>query len=81
MRFLRFIRPCSGLISVEMIWLLQGIISIESGKIKFSWKDYRDNGLWKKMELEADEFLGRFLLHILPDGYYKIRYFGIFAYS
>lgn len=31
------------------------------------------------MELEADEFLGRFLLHILPDGYYKIRYFGIFA--
>ena len=55
------------------------IISIESGKIKFSWKNYRDKGRWEKMELEADEFLGRFLLHILPDGYYKIRYFGIFA--
>ena len=31
------------------------------------------------MELDADEFLGRFLLHILPDRYYKIRYFGILA--
>jgi hypothetical protein len=55
------------------------IISCESGKVTFRWKNYRNNGRWEKMELDADEFLGRFLLHILPDGYYKIRYFGILA--
>lgn len=55
------------------------IISCENGKVTFRWKNYRNKGRWEKMELDADEFLGRFLLHILPDGYYKIRYFGILA--
>jgi len=55
------------------------IISIEDGKVRFLWKNYRHNGQWEKMELDAEEFLGRFLLHILPKGYYKIRYFGILA--
>lgn len=55
------------------------IISCENGKVTFRWKNYRNNGRWEKMELDADEFIGRFLLHVLPDGYYKIRYFGILA--
>jgi len=55
------------------------IINIENGKITFRWKNYRHNGRWEKMTLDADVFLGRLLLHILPCGYYKIRYYGIMA--
>ncbi len=54
------------------------LISLENGLVKFRWKDYRDNRL-KVMALEAICFIGRFLQHILPCGYYKIRYYGIFS--
>ena len=46
--------------------------------VKFRWKDYRDNQ-WKMMSLGATCFIKRFLQHILPCGYYKIRYYGIFS--
>ncbi len=55
------------------------ILNIENGKIKFRWKDYSNNNKWKEIELEASEFIRRFMLHILPEGFYKVRYFGIFA--
>jgi hypothetical protein len=55
------------------------IIKSENNTITFRWKDYRDHNQWKAMELTAGEFIRRFLLHILPRGFYKIRYFGIFA--
>ena len=56
------------------------ILSIdEEGKVNFRWKDYSDRNRWKVMKLEPGEFIRRFLLHVLPCGYYKIRYFGIFA--
>lgn len=54
------------------------LISLAEGIVKFRWKDYRDQR-WKIMELRATCFIQRFLQHILPCGYYKIRYYGIFS--
>lgn len=39
------------------------LVSIEEGRVSFSWKDYRDGNTEKVMPLEADEFIRRFLLH------------------
>jgi len=55
------------------------IKSIEDGKVTFSYKDYRDSNRKKQMTLEAGEFIRRFLLHILPENFYKIRYYGILS--
>lgn len=52
---------------------------MENGRITFSYKDYKNGGVNKVMTLDANEFLRRFCLHILPKGYRKIRYFGILA--
>ncbi len=54
------------------------IIEIKDGKVLFSWKDYRTN-LFHKMKLDVDEFIRRFLLHTLPQGFFKVRYYGIFS--
>jgi len=55
------------------------LLALEDGRVTFSWKDYRDSGASKVMTLEAGEFIRRFLLHVLPDGFQKIRYFGLMA--
>jgi hypothetical protein len=55
------------------------LISLSDGKVRFRWKDYRENGQRKVMTLEAGEFIRRFLLHTLPDGFHRIRHFGLFA--
>ncbi len=55
------------------------IIAFENNKVTFSYKDYKANSLQKSMTLDANEFIRRFLQHILPCGFYKIRYFGILA--
>jgi hypothetical protein len=47
--------------------------------VQFHWKDYRDNSQIKVMDLEADEFIRRFLLHVLPEGFQRIRYYGFLA--
>jgi hypothetical protein len=52
------------------------IVDIEGGQVKFKWRDYRDNNQQKTMILSADEFIGRFLLHVLPSGFHRIRYYG-----
>lgn len=52
---------------------------VEGNTISFSWKDYRDACKRKTMILPAEEFIRRFLLHVLPCGFCKIRYYGIFA--
>ena len=44
--------------------------------MSFEWKDYRQNGETKVMTLSAGEFIRRFLLHVLPDGFQRIRYYG-----
>lgn len=47
--------------------------------ITFDWKDYKDNYKQKQMVLEVQEFIRRFLLHVLPYSYHKIRYYGLFS--
>jgi Putative transposase len=52
------------------------LLDIENGEVRFRWKDYRDNNRQKTLMLTADEFIRRFLLHVLPDGFQRIRYYG-----
>jgi hypothetical protein len=52
------------------------ILDIEDGQVQFRYKDYRDASQQKIMPLSADEFVRRFLLHVLPDGFHRIRYYG-----
>lgn len=54
------------------------IIGVENGKVSFWWKDSRTK-LYRKMKLEINEFIRRFLLHLLPNGFFKVRYYGIFS--
>ncbi len=55
------------------------LISMENGKVNFSYRDYRKSGRYFKMGLSSLEFVRRFSQHILPSGFYKIRYMGILA--
>jgi putative transposase/transposase-like zinc-binding protein len=52
---------------------------IENGKVTFTYRDRSKNNELKLMTLAADEFIRRFLLHVLPEGFMKIRYFGFLA--
>lgn len=52
------------------------LLDIENDQVRFQWKDYRHGGQSKTMTLAADEFIRRFLLHVLPDGFQRIRYYG-----
>jgi predicted Zn-ribbon and HTH transcriptional regulator len=55
------------------------LIAIDNGQIAFTYKDRKRNNEKKTMTLNADEFIRRFLLHVLPKGFMKIRYFGFLA--
>jgi hypothetical protein len=55
------------------------ILKIEDGKVSFLWRDYADGDKIKTMTLDASEFIRRFLLHVLPDGFVKIRYYVNFS--
>ncbi len=55
------------------------IQSIADGKVTFDYKDYRDDDKHKSLTLTANGFIGSFLLHVLPQGYVKVRHFGIFV--
>jgi len=52
------------------------ILNIEDGLVTFRYKDYRDGSQQRTMTLAADEFIRRFLLHVLPEGFHRIRYYG-----
>ena len=52
------------------------LLDIDQGKVTFRYKDYRHDGQQKTMTLDAEEFIRRFLLHVLPDGFQRIRYYG-----
>jgi hypothetical protein len=52
------------------------LLNIQDGPVTFSWKDYRHPDQPKTMALEAGEFIRRFLLHVLPDGFMRIRHYG-----
>lgn len=55
------------------------IISCENRQVSFLWRDYHDSSKQKVMTLSADEFMRRFLLHVLPPGFTKIRHYGFLA--
>jgi hypothetical protein len=55
------------------------LTSLCDGQVGFSWKDYRHHGKTKVMTLAADEFMRRFLLHAVPDGFHRIRHVGFLA--
>ena len=55
------------------------ILSVENGQVTLSYRDRKDGDKKKTVSLEAHEFIHRFLLHILPDGFMRIRHFGFLA--
>jgi hypothetical protein len=52
------------------------LLDIDNGKVSFRWKDYRPHEQQKTMALDAHEFIRRFLLHVLPQGFQRIRHYG-----
>ncbi len=65
-------RPLAGDSPIQAISLL----SLQEGNVSFRWKDYRQQNQQKVMTLTAEEFIRRFLLHVLPDGFQRIRHYG-----
>ena len=57
------------------------IISMDNGRVTFTYRDRQNDNEIKKMTLDADQFIRRFLLHVLPKGLIKIRYFGFLAHT
>ena len=54
----------------------QRIVSLDNAQVSFQWRDYKDKNRNKVMKLEASEFIRRFLLHVLPCRFVKIRHYG-----
>jgi hypothetical protein len=57
----------------------QRLVALQNDHVSFRWKDYRQAGQTAVMTLQANEFIRRFLLHVLPRGFVKIRHFGFLA--
>ena len=59
----------------------QRLVALDERGVTFRWKDYRAKGKtrYKTMTLSADEFMRRFLLHVLPSGFHRIRHYGLLA--
>lgn len=55
------------------------LIELKDGKVTFAYKDYKHGQRQKVMTLLADEFLRRFLMHVLPDGFQRIRHYGLLS--
>jgi hypothetical protein len=55
------------------------LLGMEDGQVTFRWKDYAHGGKQRKMTLLATEFIRRFLLHVLPRGFVRIRHYGWMA--
>ena len=55
------------------------LLACEQGRVTFRYKDYADNHRVKEMTLDAEEFIRRFLLHVLPRGFVRIRHYGLLA--
>ena len=57
------------------------LIASDDNGVTFNWKDYRIDGRarYKTMTLATDEFIRRFLMHVLPKGFHRIRHYGLFA--
>jgi hypothetical protein len=57
----------------------QRLVSVDDGKVTFRWKDYAQGNRQRTMTLDGVEFLRRFLLHVLPCGFMRLRYYGFLA--
>jgi hypothetical protein len=57
----------------------QRIVALQDEQVTFSWRDYKDNNKTKLMTLDVSEFIRRFLLHVLPSRFVKIRHYGILS--
>lgn len=57
------------------------IVSMDGGEVTFTYRDRSDENKVKEMTIKAQEFIRRYLLHILPKGFMKIRYFGFLAHT
>lgn len=57
----------------------QRLIAFKDGEVSFRWKDYAHGGQERQMKLAAVEFLRRFMLHVLPRAFVKIRHYGFLA--
>ena len=59
------------------------LIALDERGVTFKWKDYRETGgtRHKTMTLKTDEFMRRFLLHVLPSGFHRLRHYGLIANS
>ena len=57
------------------------IIAIDDGQVRFRYRDRSDGNKEKELTISAEEFIRRFLLHILPNGFTKIRYYGFLAHA
>jgi len=57
------------------------LLAFDGGAVTFKWKDYRrdERDRYKTMTLDAQEFIRRFLIHVLPSGFHRIRHYGLFA--
>jgi hypothetical protein len=54
-------------------------VKLEDGVVTFKWRDYKDSNKQKQMEVTADEFIRRFLIHVLPSGFTRIRHYGLLS--
>lgn len=57
------------------------IIAVNNGTVTFNYRDRSDGNTLKELTVTADEFIRRFLIHVLPSGFVKIRYFGFLAHA
>ena len=55
------------------------LLAVEDGAVRFRWKDYRQPHPRKTMRLPAEEYIRRFLMHVLPCDFHRIRHFGLLA--
>lgn len=73
-------RATTGIsVFTKLLLANSGLLACENGQVRFRWKDYRAGNKSKVMTLNTDEFIRRFLLHVLPTGFRRIRHFGFLA--
>jgi ribosomal protein L37AE/L43A len=55
------------------------LLELKDGQVRFRWKDYAQGGRWRTMTLSAVEFVRRFVMHVLPSGFVRLRHYGLRA--
>jgi hypothetical protein len=76
-KIIEYIGRYSHRVAITNHW----IINVDNQKVTFRYKDYKDKSLQKEMTINGEEFLRRFILHIIPKGFVRIRHFGFLSPS